>query len=68
MAILVSICFYVQKLWPEIYPEVILLDYLFNGERQINATVAVLIISCIIDLQEDFRYYVKRNFLRYLLK
>ncbi|XP_054732574.1 dynein axonemal heavy chain 3-like [Anastrepha obliqua] len=57
-----------EKLWPEIYPEVMLLDFLFNGERQINATVAVLIISCIIDLQEDFRYYVKRGFLRYLLK
>uniref|UniRef100_A0A1B0B0B8 Dynein heavy chain 3, axonemal n=1 Tax=Glossina palpalis gambiensis TaxID=67801 RepID=A0A1B0B0B8_9MUSC len=57
-----------EKLWPNIFPEVILMDYLFSHERHIPTDVAVLIISCLIDLQEDFRYNVKRAFLRYLLQ
>ncbi|XP_075164298.1 dynein heavy chain 3, axonemal [Haematobia irritans] len=57
-----------EKFWPRIFPEVMLMDYLFTSEKQIPPDVAVLIISCLIDLQEDFRYYVKRAFLRYLLK
>ncbi|XP_059216601.1 dynein axonemal heavy chain 3 isoform X2 [Stomoxys calcitrans] len=61
-------CLMKHKLWPRIFPEVMLMDYLFTSERQIPTDVAVLIISCLIDLQEDFRYYVKRAFLRYLLK
>uniref|UniRef100_A0A1I8MKN2 AAA+ ATPase domain-containing protein n=1 Tax=Musca domestica TaxID=7370 RepID=A0A1I8MKN2_MUSDO len=56
-----------EKLWPKIFPEIMLMDYLFSGERQIPTDFAVLIISSLIDLQEDFRYFVKRAFLRYLL-
>ncbi|TMW46362.1 hypothetical protein DOY81_008561, partial [Sarcophaga bullata] len=50
-----------EKLWPKLHIEVMLMDYLFTSERQIPTDVAVLIISCLIDLQEDFRYYVKRG-------
>ncbi|KAM7358169.1 uncharacterized protein ACRADG_003223 [Cochliomyia hominivorax] len=57
-----------EKLWPKLHIEVMLMDYLFTSERQIPTDVAVLIISCLIDLQEDYRYYVKRAFIRYLLR
>ncbi|EDV95581.1 GH15699 [Drosophila grimshawi] len=57
-----------EKHWPKLPPEVILMDYLFVGERGIRLDVAILIIVCLIDLQEDFRYHVKRSFLRYLLQ
>lgn len=57
-----------QKYWPKLPPEVILLDYLFVGERGIRLDFAILILVCLIDLQEDFRYHVKRSFLRYLLQ
>ncbi|XP_055840841.1 dynein axonemal heavy chain 3 isoform X1 [Episyrphus balteatus] len=57
-----------EKLWPHVYPEVILMDYLFNSDHRVQQDAAILIISCLIDLQEDFRYHVKRAFLRYILK
>ncbi|EDW73522.2 uncharacterized protein Dwil_GK16602 [Drosophila willistoni] len=57
-----------QVHWPHLPPEVILMDYLFMGDRNIRQDLAVLITVCLIDLQEDFRYYVKRAFLRYLLQ
>ncbi|XP_037908989.1 dynein heavy chain 3, axonemal [Hermetia illucens] len=57
-----------EKLWPGIYPEVMLMDYLFNPEHHVREDEAVLIISCLIDLQEDYRHHVKRAFLRYILK
>ncbi|TDG53310.1 hypothetical protein AWZ03_000125 [Drosophila navojoa] len=57
-----------EKYWPHLPPEVILFDYLFVGERGIRPEFAVLLIVCLIDLQEDFRYHVKRSFLRYLLQ
>ncbi|XP_062127566.1 dynein axonemal heavy chain 3 [Drosophila sulfurigaster albostrigata] len=57
-----------EKYWPHLPPEVILMDYLFVGERAIPADFAILLIVCLIDLQEDFRYHVKRSFLRYLLQ
>lgn len=44
------------------------MDYLFVGERAIPLGMSIIIIVCLIDLQEDFRYYVKRSFLRYLLQ
>jgi len=44
------------------------MDYLFVGERAVPPDFAILIIVCLIDLQEDFRYFVKRAFLRYLLQ
>ncbi|XP_033238860.1 dynein heavy chain 3, axonemal [Drosophila pseudoobscura] len=57
-----------EQHWPELPPEVILMDYLFVGDRGVRPDVAILIIVCLIDLQEDFRYHVKRTFLRYLLQ
>jgi len=43
------------------------MDYLFVGDRGVRQDLAILIIVCLIDLQEDFRHYVKRSFLNYLL-
>ncbi|ALC43064.1 CG17150 [Drosophila busckii] len=57
-----------EKHWPKLPPEVILMDYLFVGDRSIRLDFAILVIVCLIDLQEDFRYHVKRAFLRYLLQ
>ncbi|XP_036671579.3 dynein axonemal heavy chain 3 isoform X3 [Drosophila suzukii] len=56
-----------EKDWPKLPPEVILMDYLFVGDRGVRQDLAILIIVCLIDLQEDFRHHVKRNFLNYLL-
>ncbi|XP_030372078.1 dynein heavy chain 3, axonemal [Scaptodrosophila lebanonensis] len=57
-----------EKQWPKLPPEVILMDYLFGGDHNVRQNIAVLIIVCLIDLQEDFRYHVKRAFVRYLLR
>uniref|UniRef100_A0A6P4DZA9 Dynein heavy chain 3, axonemal-like n=1 Tax=Drosophila rhopaloa TaxID=1041015 RepID=A0A6P4DZA9_DRORH len=43
------------------------MDYLFVGDRGVRQDLAILIIVCLIDLQEDFRHHVKRAFLNYLL-
>lgn len=43
------------------------MDYLFVGDRGVRQDFAILIIVCLIDLQEDFRHHVKRAFLNYLL-
>lgn len=57
-----------QKLWPNIKPEIILMDYLFDSKNHINENHATLIIALLLDLQEDYRYFVKRSFLKYILK
>lgn len=56
------------KQFPSISPEIILLDYLFNPENRIPKHLAVYIIILLLDLQEDFRFHIKRGFLRYLLR
>lgn len=57
-----------EKLWPEIKLEVMLMDFLYNPENKIRREVAVMIISLLMDLQEDFRYSIKRNFMRCILQ
>lgn len=67
---LMKISYYIniQKIWSNIYPEIILMDYLFNPINNIKEDKATLIITLLIDLQEDYRFYVKQNFLKYILK
>lgn len=45
-----------------------LLDYLFNANHHVPEEQALLIIALLIDLQEDYRYLVKRSFIKYILK
>lgn len=56
-----------EKHWPEIHPEVILLDYLFDQEHDVPRDKAVYTMVLLLDLQEDYRYLVKRAFLKYIL-
>ena len=57
-----------EKLWPEVKCEVMLMDFLFNTENKIRREVAVMIICLLLDLQEDYRFNVKRGFIRYILQ
>lgn len=57
-----------EKLWPNVYPEVILLDYIFDPEHNVHRDQAVYLIILLMDLQEDYRYHVKRSFVRYILR
>ncbi|XP_035775701.1 dynein heavy chain 3, axonemal-like [Anopheles albimanus] len=57
-----------EKLWPTIYPELILMDYLFDPDHGVPRDQAVYFLILLMDLQEDYRYYVKRTFLRYILR
>lgn len=57
-------------LWPEIKPEIILLDFLFNPNNKYKVTEndAILLTVLLTDLQEDYRYHVKRAMLRFVLR
>lgn len=44
------------------------MDFLFNPENKIRREVAVMIVCLMLDLQEDYRYQVKRGFLRNILQ
>ncbi|XP_055607362.1 dynein axonemal heavy chain 3 isoform X2 [Uranotaenia lowii] len=57
-----------EKLWPSIYPEVILMDYIFDPEHNVHRDQAVYLMILLLDLQEDYRFHVKRSFIRYILK
>lgn len=57
-----------EKLWPEIKLEVMLMDFLYNPENKVRREKAVMIICLLMDLEEDFRYSVKRSFMRFILK
>ncbi|CRK99186.1 CLUMA_CG012500, isoform A [Clunio marinus] len=57
-----------QKLWPNVKYEMIFMDFLFNPENKIRREEAVMIICLLLDLQEDFRYNIKRGFMRYILQ
>lgn len=57
-----------EKLWPNIKKEIIFMDFLFNPENKIRREVAVMIVCLMLDLQEDYRYQVKRGFLRNILQ
>ncbi|XP_058823709.1 dynein axonemal heavy chain 3 [Topomyia yanbarensis] len=57
-----------EKLWPNIYPEVMLMDFLFDPEHNVHRDQAVYLTILLMDLQEDYRYHVKRSFLRYILR
>ncbi|KAH8333343.1 hypothetical protein KR067_000852, partial [Drosophila pandora] len=56
-----------EKFWPHLTAEIILMDYLFVTDLVKRKDRAILMMVCLIDLQEDFRYHVKRAFLNYLL-
>lgn len=56
-----------KKYWPNVYPEIILMDFLFKSHNNIPLNEAILILTLLIDLQEDFRSLFKREFLKYLL-
>lgn len=56
------------KHWPNISREVILLDFLFDSENKIPKHLAVFITILLMDLQEDYKNYIKRGFIKYLLK
>lgn len=57
-----------EKLWPGVKLEVMLMDFLFNPENKIRREIAVMIICLLMDLQEDFRYSIKRGFMRNILR
>lgn len=57
-----------ETLWPEVKCEVMLMDFLFNPENKIRREIAVMIICLLLDLQEDYRFSVKRGFMRYILQ
>lgn len=44
------------------------MDYVFQSEAGISTETAVWIISSLIDLQEDYRYAVKKSFIDQILK
>lgn len=56
------------KLWPNVHPEIMLLDFLFNPENKIPKHLAAYLIVLLIDLQEDYRNHIKRGFIKYLLR
>lgn len=60
--------FYEQRLWPEVEQELILYDYLFDQRHHVKEEEATMVIALLMDLQEDFRYAVKRAFIKYILK
>lgn len=62
------ICFISKLLWPNIKPEIILLDYLFDTKNHVRESEAILIIILLIDLQEDFRYAIKNSIMKFLLR
>lgn len=45
-----------------------LVDYLFVQKTDVKEEVALMFIALLLDLQEDYRYAVKRSFLKYILK
>lgn len=57
-----------QRLWPTVKPEIILMDYLFDGKHKVNESEAALIAVLLLDLQQDFRSAVKRSVLMNLLR
>lgn len=64
-----EMCFDHSKvLWPNVKPEIILMDYLFDQSNRIKESEAVLLIILLLDLQEDFRYAVKRSIVQFLLR
>jgi dynein heavy chain len=56
-----------KKLWPDVKMEVMLMDFLFNPENKVRREIAVMIICLLMDLEEDFRYSIKRHFMRNIL-
>jgi dynein heavy chain, axonemal len=57
-----------QQLWPKVKLEVMLMDFLFNPENKIRREIAVMIVCLFMDLEEDYRYNVKRGFMRNILR
>lgn len=57
-----------EKLWPGVKTEMMFMDFLFNSENKIRREVAVMIICLLMDLQEDYRFNIKRGFLRNILQ
>lgn len=57
-----------MKLWPNIHPEIMLLEFLFNLENKIPKHFGAFLIVLLMDLQEDYRNHIKRGFIKYLLK
>lgn len=57
-----------EKLWPNIKSEIMFMDFLFNPEHRVRREVAVMIVCLLLDLQQDYRYHVKRGFLRTILR
>lgn len=57
-----------QKLWPHIQAELLLVDYLFVQKSSVTEEQATLLVALLLDLQEDYRLAVKRAFLKYILK
>lgn len=43
-------------------------DYLFDQRNHVKEEEATMLIALLMDLQEDFRYAVKRAFIKYILK
>lgn len=64
----ICIIYSMQKLWPEIEHEIMLYDYLFDQRHRVKEEEATMIIALLMDLQEDFRYAVKRAFIKYILR
>lgn len=57
-----------EKLWPGVKMEVMLMDFLFNPENKIRRECAVMIVCLFMDLQEDYRFNIKRGLMRNILR
>lgn len=57
-----------RKHWPHIHLEVIFMDFLFNPINNVPRNEATLLIVLLIDLQEDFRLMIKRDFIKYFMR
>uniref|UniRef100_A0A1B0EXW2 AAA+ ATPase domain-containing protein n=1 Tax=Lutzomyia longipalpis TaxID=7200 RepID=A0A1B0EXW2_LUTLO len=57
-----------KLLWPNIHPEVMLMDFLFNPDRQIRPETATMIMSLLMDLEEDYRNAIRRYVLQKVLQ
>ncbi|XP_055373574.1 dynein axonemal heavy chain 3 [Condylostylus longicornis] len=57
-----------KVLFPNVLSETMLINYIFDIPNNVPRSQAILIAVTLIDLQEDYRYEVKRALLRYILK
>lgn len=66
--VLINFIHSMQVYWPNIKDELILMHYLFSPKYRVKNSEAILIIILLLDLQEDFRFFIKQSIMRFLLR